>query len=173
MFDIVFYTDNCSGQNKNRFIFCLYMLAITKCKFIKSITHKFLITGHTQNEGDHVHSVIEKQISRYKKAAPIYVPDQFVSLIRQAKRKEPLYHVKEMTHSDFFDLKDLNIKMALKDSYRNTDGEIVKISELKTFRVEKDKPGKFLYKNSYQDENYCEVDTLSRRTSNDVSNVSL
>lgn len=30
MFDIVFYTDNCSGQNKNTFIFCLYMFSITK-----------------------------------------------------------------------------------------------------------------------------------------------
>ena len=35
--------------------------------FVKSITHKFLIKGHTQNEGDSAHSLIERQIKRLRK----------------------------------------------------------------------------------------------------------
>lgn len=41
----------------------MYLYAVQKFK-IKSTTHKFLITGYTQNEGDNVHSVIEKAIKR-------------------------------------------------------------------------------------------------------------
>jgi hypothetical protein len=39
------------------------MYAVLKYECINSITHKFLITGHSQNEGDSTHSVIVKQIN--------------------------------------------------------------------------------------------------------------
>lgn len=58
--EIILYSDNCSGQNKNKFIVCLYLYAVQKLD-IPKITHKFLITGHSQNEGDNMHSLIEKQ----------------------------------------------------------------------------------------------------------------
>lgn len=54
----------------------MYTNAILTFKSIKSITHKYLITGHSQNEGDNVHSVIERKIQRFVKSAPIYVPDR-------------------------------------------------------------------------------------------------
>lgn len=54
--DIVLFSDNCCGQQKNTFIFGMYLFAVQKLK-IKSITHKFLIKGRTQNEGDNSHSV--------------------------------------------------------------------------------------------------------------------
>ncbi|KAJ8928723.1 hypothetical protein NQ314_018688 [Rhamnusium bicolor] len=60
---------------------------------IKSITPKFLITGHSQNEGDNAHSVIERQINRAKKAGSIYNPEQYVSLIRCAKKTGVPYKV--------------------------------------------------------------------------------
>ncbi|KAL4714260.1 hypothetical protein ACJJTC_009612 [Scirpophaga incertulas] len=60
----MFYSDNCCGQQKNQFIFSMYIYAVQNLPNIKSITHKFLIKGHTQNEGDSVHSTIERQIKR-------------------------------------------------------------------------------------------------------------
>lgn len=85
-FDLVFYSDNCSGQQKNKFMVAMYYYMIVKFPQIKSITHKYLITGHTQNEGDSVHSVIERQIKRALKAGPIYIPAQYAQLIRTAKK---------------------------------------------------------------------------------------
>lgn len=49
--DIIFYSDNCLGQNKNKFIASLYLYASLVLN-INTIRHKFLIVGHTQNEGD-------------------------------------------------------------------------------------------------------------------------
>lgn len=66
--DIIFYSDNCSGQNKNKFIACLYLYASLVLN-INTIRHKFLIVGHTQNEGNSMHSVIERQKNWYSEVA--------------------------------------------------------------------------------------------------------
>nr|CAH7712417.1 unnamed protein product [Callosobruchus chinensis] len=50
--DVLFYSDNyCAGQQKNKFLLSMYAYAGRNSQNIKSITHKYLITGHTQNEG--------------------------------------------------------------------------------------------------------------------------
>ncbi|KAJ8966377.1 hypothetical protein NQ314_003553 [Rhamnusium bicolor] len=54
--DVIFYSDNCTGQNKNKFIFALYTFAVSTLENIHSITHRYFITGHTQNEGISAHS---------------------------------------------------------------------------------------------------------------------
>ena len=59
--DIIFYSDNCCGQQKNKYLLAAYAVQTFN---VRSIEHKFLICGHTQNEGDNVHSVIEKQIKK-------------------------------------------------------------------------------------------------------------
>lgn len=70
--EIRFYSDNCAGQQKNKFI-----NAVANYK-IKSITHKYLVTGHTQNKGDNFHSLIEKNIKQALKSGPISTPSQYV-----------------------------------------------------------------------------------------------
>lgn len=84
--EIKFYSDNCFGQQKNKFIMGMYLYAVQKFK-IKSITHKCLIRGYIQNEGNNVHSVIEKSIKQALKSGPIYIPIDYVRLIRSAKKK--------------------------------------------------------------------------------------
>ena len=37
------------------------------------ITHKYFIKGHSQNEGDSCHSLIERQVKRLLRNGPIYV----------------------------------------------------------------------------------------------------
>ena len=64
-----FYSDNCGGQNRNKFIALMYLKAVSSTP-IQSITHKFLEVGHTQNEGDSMHSTIERSKGR----CPIYSP---------------------------------------------------------------------------------------------------
>nr|CAI5833693.1 unnamed protein product [Callosobruchus analis] len=71
--DLIFYSDNC--QQKNRFMFSMYLYAVQKFPQIKSITHKFLIKGHSQNEGDSVHSVIERSIKRSVKSGLFLLPN--------------------------------------------------------------------------------------------------
>uniref|UniRef100_A0A8D8ZBZ9 DUF7869 domain-containing protein n=1 Tax=Cacopsylla melanoneura TaxID=428564 RepID=A0A8D8ZBZ9_9HEMI len=119
--NIVFYSDNCCGQQKNKFTISNYLYAVNHFKNVDSIEHKFLVVGHTQNEGDNVHSVIEKQIMRKLNSGPIYCPLQYAAIIRSAKKKGNPYRVTEFCHTDFLDIKDLNSRIGNNFS-RTTSG---------------------------------------------------
>lgn len=97
----VFYTDNCAGQNRNRFVFAMYVYAAEKYKV--SIIHRFLEKGHTQNEGDSVHALIKRQ----KKGKVIYTPEQFIMLIKMAKITGEPYEVIEVNQNMIYNLKQL------------------------------------------------------------------
>ena len=58
--EFIFFTDNCA---KNKSMFPLYQYAIANFSNVKRISHKFLIRGHTQNEGESAHSTIEREIN--------------------------------------------------------------------------------------------------------------
>ncbi|XP_046970419.1 uncharacterized protein LOC124537590 [Vanessa cardui] len=159
VFDVVFYSDNCCGQQKNKFMVSMYQYATGAFPKLRSITHKFLIKGHTQNEGDAVHSMIQRNISRALRSSPIYVPDQYITLIKTAKKKGSPYLVRELTHESFFDLKPL----ALGNYTTNEDGEKVKWTDIRIIKVDKQIKDKFLYKTSYQEEGFKSVSTLKKR----------
>lgn len=62
------------------------------------ITHRFFEKGHTQNEGDSMHAVIENAKKRH---GALYIPQQWVSLIKMAKVTGTPYDVTEMAQHDF------------------------------------------------------------------------
>ncbi|XP_050301495.1 uncharacterized protein LOC126739741 isoform X1 [Anthonomus grandis grandis] len=152
--DCVFYSDNCCGQQKNEFIIGMYIYAVKNLKF-KSITHKFLIRGHTQNEGDAAYSIIEKEIRKTKQSCSIYVPAQYVTAIRNSKKCGNPFDVNGLSYADFTDIKNLS-SVSLK---KNVNGEVVKLSDIKVIRIEKTANNdiQIFYKTSYFDNNYKEI----------------
>ncbi|CAH2009765.1 unnamed protein product [Acanthoscelides obtectus] len=159
--DLIFYSDNCCGQQKNHVMFKIYHHAVQKYNFINSITHKFLIKGHTQNEGDSVHSVIERHVKRSLKSGPIFIPAQYVTIIRTSKVSGSPYRVHELNHEDFLDLKDF-ASTAARSFTKNDRNESIKIADIKVVKADKNNPNKILYKASYADE-YQTIDIgLSR-----------
>lgn len=123
---------------------------------INSITHKYLVRGHTQNEGDAVHSIIEKAVKKAKNSGPIYVPEQYVSLIRNSKKKGNPLAVTEMSFTDFFDLKALHGEIS-PSLLKNTDGREFKISEVKLLQFQKGS-NVFNYKLSYKQQEWENVE---------------
>lgn len=99
--EVVIYSDNCGGQQNNKYMISMYMFAVTTLP-IKPITHKFLIKGHTQNEGDNAHSVIEKETKKVLKSGPIYVPSQYFTTIRTAKKSGEPFEVTECVMKIFW-----------------------------------------------------------------------
>ncbi|CAH1286836.1 unnamed protein product [Chrysodeixis includens] len=133
--NIIFYSDNCCGQQKNRFLIGMYYYAVEILP-LKSITHKFLIRGHTQNEGDNAHSLIERSIKRAKKSGPIYVPYQYVQLIRTTKKSGNTFVVNELNYDDFYDLKKLFEDITLNVN-KDLQGNPIKLSDIKVIRFVK------------------------------------
>lgn len=153
--DLIFFSDNCCGQHKNHFMVALYVYAVTHFEHINSITHKFLVKGHTQNEGDSTHSVIERQIKKSLKSGAIYSPDQYYQIIKIARKEGNPYKVIEMLHDDFIDIKA--VAASLGNNYsKNTNNEATKLTEIKVMKVDSDDTNgySFLYKTSYTDTDF-------------------
>lgn len=138
-----------------RFMLTLYLYAVQHLE-INTITHKYLIRGHTQNEGDAIHSIIEKSLTRAKKSGPVYVPDQYVTLIRNAKKKGKPLQVKEMGYEDFIDTKILFNKMAPNMS-KDFCGDDFKLSAVKMLRFQKGS-NFFFFKYSYKQTEWSQVE---------------
>ena len=95
------YSDNCSAQNKNQFLFSLYVLA--SIRFNIKIVHRYLEVGHTHMEVDSVHAAIENAVKNLE----IFVPSDWYTAMRLAKKNRPLYVVKEMSQDIIFDFTPL------------------------------------------------------------------
>lgn len=148
----------------------MYLYAVTHLN-INSITHKFLIRGHTQNEGDTAHSIIEKNIKRSKKSGPIYVPDQYISLIRTAKKTGEPFQVNELTFSDFYDLKSLAEEMGF-NTKKNVNGDQIKVSEITMVEFKKGE-NTYRYKLGYDGEWISAPLRTGRSINKKTNNVTL
>lgn len=145
-----FITDNCAGQQKNKFIIATYIYLLQKHPHLKSIKHSFLVVGHTQSEGDATHSLIEREIKSHLKARSIFVPEDYDKIIKDARVKEPKITTNLLKHSDFFDVKSLVKTLGLNFSK-------FKSSESCAWKIKQEDSSILYYKNSYQEESYKEI----------------
>lgn len=130
-----FYSDNCSAQNKNQFLFSLYCWLCLKYGI--KIVHRWLVKGHTHMECDSVHAMVEKRT----KNVEIFTPSQWFGLIRAAKVNPPMYKVVEVDQSMVFNFERLG-EMHL--WARN-----VPILSLKELSLSSEIPGVATYKTEY------------------------
>lgn len=138
-----FWSDNCAGQNRNRIVF--YMYAHAAKEFNVTITHRFLEKGHTQNEGDSVHSVIERAAER----KIIYTPEEWKLLVRWAKVTGDSYEVIDVDRSLIYDFKD---QLKNKNWVKNTDNNKVVWTNIKEVCVDGTQSNKIHYKYALSDD---------------------
>lgn len=152
--EFCFYSDNCAGQNRNKNLFSLYNHLSQKYNII--INHTYLERGHTQSEGDSVHSVIEKT----SRNLPISTPDQWYTAVRTAKRKQP-YIVHEISQDSVFDLKDLQLKTTLNHE-KDDANEKVYWNNIKIVRTHPDHPDHIFFKNDYKQESFNTINLMKK-----------
>lgn len=143
------YSDNCAGQNHNRFVYCLFVYLSKKFNVI--IRHSFLETGHTQNEGDSAHSVIE----RASKNIPVYTPSQWCTLVRTACRKSP-YKVTEISQEDVFDLKHL-LESNTINWDKDSDNQKVQWQRIKIVHVDPESPTTLFFKYNFSENVFSKI----------------
>lgn len=160
--NITFYSDNCTGQNKNKTIAALYSYAVAHFENIQTITHKYLIKGHTQNEADNVHSLIEKEIKKNEKAGPIYIPYQYVTLIKNARKSGKPFIVKELNYDFFFNLKKLQELWGYNFN-EDCEKKIIRWNDIKNLKFIKEETFIFYYKTSYKQAKFTAVNIRNKR----------
>ncbi|XP_076090122.1 uncharacterized protein LOC143062260 [Mytilus galloprovincialis] len=146
----IFYSDACSGQNRNQFIASCLLHVVNTHQTIKVIDHKFLESGHTQMECDSMHSAIEFA----KKKTEIFVPQQWATVMRMARRKDP-YMIVPLKYGDIYDFKDLS-KKNMKFRKEDVNGKKIKWLKIRWLRYTKENPDCILFKYKMDDE-FCEM----------------
>ena len=130
---VILFSDACGGQNRNKNMLSMLWYARHKFSF-DSIEHIFFVTGHSQNEGDSMHSTIERK----SKKTPIYTPCQWAQSIKDAKKREPVYIVNEIDHSFFLDLGKLSAM--LKNFEIDTQRQRIQWLKVRKFHITSEEP---------------------------------
>ena len=133
---IFLFSDNCAGQNRNRFIPTMMWHALNTLS-LEKIEHCFLEKCHTQNENDSVHS----SITNAAKKVEIYTPDQWYQTVRFARKRPCPYKVKEMTLASMFDFKGVAKK--LKNLKTDNNDDKVMWSKIRTLKIIREDPNAF------------------------------
>lgn len=77
---LILYADNCSGQNKNRYLVA-FMVALLLKKVCASVRMKFLVVGHTHNNCDRAFGYCEKRFRKNQ----IHHPTDALSVLQGIK----------------------------------------------------------------------------------------
>ena len=127
-----FVCDGCGGQQRNTYIASVCD-EIVNTTSIEVITVTFLVKGHTENEADTTHSVIERDSKKKK----VFLPSEWATIIRNTPTDKFKITVHELVHTDFIDVKYLK-KSAYKNFRKDIAGEVIlNWMKLRVFRVEK------------------------------------
>lgn len=97
---VVYYSDNCAGQNKNSYLSTMFMTFLETSKSIETIEHKFLVVGHSHMECDVDHALIERKKKRTN--AKIHHPHDWYNFVRTVGVNTK-FNVIEMNPIDFKD----------------------------------------------------------------------
>ena len=127
------FSDSCGGQNRNRNFLSMLWYARHKFQF-DEVQHVFFVSGHSQNEGDSMHSVIE----RASRNIPVFTPSQWAQLMRTAKCKQPKYIVEELDRSCFLDFKQ--VAGMLKNFQLDTEKDKIRWLKVKRFKLSSQEP---------------------------------
>ncbi|CAH0558686.1 unnamed protein product [Brassicogethes aeneus] len=135
--ELVIFTDNCGGQNKNWLIMSLWLQLVREGKF-KSVEHRFLVSGHTYLPCDRDFALIEKH-KRFLRQ--VYCPDDWYTAVLKCKRTNP-FEVTIMQQEDFFTFK--NITVVRKNI--TDEKEPLNFNRVRCFRFESNNPNAMFVK---------------------------
>ncbi|CAH0587826.1 unnamed protein product [Chrysodeixis includens] len=101
--NLVLWSDCCGGQNRNIKIVLMLRATLNSHQTLKTITLKYLESGHTFLPNDTDFSKIEAQLKYHER---IYTADEYIAVIKKSKKKNPL-QVQRMEKKDFFSTKKI------------------------------------------------------------------
>lgn len=139
---LVFYSDSCSGQNKNSIVSTMFMTLLANNNTIETIDHKFLEPGHTHMECDVDHALIERKKKRTQ--VRIHHPHDWYNFVRTVSSKQP-FNVVEMQSEDFYDFHSV-AKSKFLWRTRNEESKPFVWNKVRWLRYNQNMFGKIQYK---------------------------
>ena len=118
---------------------------------IEVVDHKFLETGHTQMECDSMHSAIE----RAKRLTSVFVPSQWDTIVRMARRRNP-YVVVPIKHQDILNFKPLTQQIVPATAV-DLEGNKVQWMKIVWVQVRKQEPDLLFFKYSFDQSEFNKI----------------
>lgn len=94
---LILWSDSCGGQNRNIKITLILKTLLEEIPSLEKITMRFLLSGHSFLPNDRHFATIESALKHVQR---LYLPEDYVSIMKNAKKKKPLT-VKRMEKPDF------------------------------------------------------------------------
>lgn len=135
--NLIIWSDNCAGQNKNKMVVYVMLFLVSNGVF-DTIQQNFLTSGHSFMACDRDFALIEKR----KRVMKSFVPNDLHEVIKLAKYNPP-FAIVNMENLGFF-----NISNAA-DEVINT--KTLNISRVVQIRIDSRKPGKVPTKETFND----------------------
>ncbi|CAK1596051.1 unnamed protein product [Parnassius mnemosyne] len=123
---LCFFSDCCSGQNRNWNVLHFMMFLVNKSPYLESITMHYLVSGHTYLPNDTDFSFISREL---KKKTDIYTPEDWMKLVRDCRKQKP-FTVRDMKNK-FLDYESLT---TLFKDYQIVLREGAKISKMRKIK---------------------------------------
>ncbi|CAG5057377.1 unnamed protein product [Parnassius apollo] len=124
---LCFFSDCCSGQNRNWDVLHFMMFLVNKSPYLETITMHYLVSGHTYLPNDTDFSFISREL---KKKTDIYTPEDWMKLVRDCRKQKP-FTVRDMKNK-FLDYESLT---TLFKDYQIVLREGAKISKMRKIKV--------------------------------------
>jgi hypothetical protein len=125
---------------------------------LEKISHKFLVSGHSQMECDSVHATIEGA----KKITAVYVPSQWCTVIAMARKGNP-YLAIPMKFNHVFGFKDF-VKNYCPNLKISTTGHRVNWLKIKWIQIRKDSPRSVFVNYTFNSEEFVEIQVQAPAT---------
>lgn len=143
--EVIYYSDSCIGQQRN-IQFCTIVLYSVTNLPIETITHKYFERGHSQMEGDSVHTTIENATKRLE----IYSPNDWVLGNKNSKQNPPKYNVTEIRHDMIIDFKECASSVISKKR-KDINGQCERWNKIHSFQYRKESLNIIFFKYDYSD----------------------
>ena len=153
------FCDGCAGQNKNSVMCAMMMNVLKTTRHLNEVTIFYFETNHGQSEGDSVHSVVERAMTR---AGEMFVPSQLSTLVSLACSRR--YRVVDVCSEDILDYKVLAQSMGILRVRVSEEGTSVKWPGIMQLRVSKASPDTIQFKMSHQEQSFQTLRLSQRRT---------
>lgn len=150
--EVFMMSDSCGGQNLNQYFSTalLHAVRLTNCKIID---HVFYEPGHSQQEGDSMHSTIERAARNIQ----VNTPTEWSFLCQLARKTPKPYKVITLHHDSFIDWTSLANHNKDTARYHTVTGDVVEWRKIKWFRYTKQTPNSIFFKYEYDDTDFQEI----------------
>ena len=152
------FSDSCSGQNKNSTVI-QYLYSLVRNGHFRCIRHIFPIRGHSFLPSDRDFAKTE---SKKRKIERIYTPQQWMEVIRSAKKTKP-YVVEEVEQSMIYDFQS-HLAPCFKKTVTSKK-ERMRVRDARIFEYSYDHPTQVWVKYSLTDQDEWHKFTIEKKRS--------